>query len=554
MDLTDAEFSGRGCEMAERSRTKSGLHNRRKVGVALLCDETGIPLRWEVVPGKRRDHHCMGEMVDEIEKCLWIGESPIIFDRAMGTASALDRLLGSGLHFVTAVPRNEIAAHEVKLPSEKFTNFEPVTPEDPYAEAIDNPQALLENYKADITAVIKLAEESGLEMVDKNLYVADFGLGERPLSENEFQWVGPNDIDPEGLIGAASSLAWAKIFKRALDAKAVKDQAQLARMTGVSRARVTEIMNLLKIDGKIQAEILAGKFGPISEHCMRDVVKCQSAKTQREMLSKYMRQQSKSPSAHPMKPRKFRITKTHQLRRVVYFNPDMFVDQRLRDRKHRTDITNFIADLNQRLHHPKSHRDEESIKFEIIERLSREGSLNLYEIQLKSEQDTESDRLFWQVELTLNHEEWLKRRSFHGFVLLVAHKDLPQTPAELARLYRAKDTIEKDFKIIKDVIELQPVYHHTDPKVRAHVTICMLALLLKRTLEAKLSAADRPMTAAACFEKLASCHLNLHEAHEVLDSHYSVTEPNAEQKIILTSLGLSKLADNKELAKRISPR
>ncbi len=75
IDITDAVFEGRGCELAQRSRTKSGLRNRRKIGVVLLCDETGIPLRWEVVPGKRKDHlessllplSCMGEMVDSIE-------------------------------------------------------------------------------------------------------------------------------------------------------------------------------------------------------------------------------------------------------------------------------------------------------------------------------------------------------------------------------------------------------------------------------------------------------------------------------------------------------
>jgi transposase len=142
----------------------------------------------------------------------------------------------------------------------------------------------------------------------------------------------------------------------------------------------------------------------------------------------------------------------------------------------------------------------------------------------------------------------------HGFVLLAAHEGLPHTTAELAKLYRAKDTIEKDFKIIKDVVELQPIYHYTDPKVRAHVTICMLALLLKRSLELKLAAFGRPMTAAACFEKLSSCHLNIHQAHEVLDSVYSVTEPNKEQKLILSALGLSKLTEHRELGKQIKPR
>jgi transposase len=554
IDVTDAVFAGRGCDLAERSRTKSGLRNRRKVGVVLLCDEVGIPLRWEVVPGKRRDHHCMGEMVDSIEKCHWIGAAPIIFDRSMVQACALDRLLGSGLHFITAIPRNEIASHNIALPYEPFIDFEPATPHNPAEKKLEDLPAMLKSYSADISYVVKLAEDSGLKQVDDNLYVADFGLGVRPLSENELQWVGPDDIDPEGLRGAASSLAWARIFRRVLETKVVKDQAALARMTGVSRARVTEIMNLLKLDEEIQREVLAGAFGDISEHTMREVVKCASATEQREFLLKYMQQQGETPSVHPMRPRKMRITKTQKLRRVVYFNPGMLVDQRLRDREHQADLKNFVDDLNRRLRSPYSRRGEESIRFEIVERLGREGNLNLYDIQLKRENDDAHDRSFWRVELNLRPQEWRRRRSFHGFVLLAAHEGLPHTAAELAKLYRAKDTIEKDFKIIKDVVELQPVYHYTDPKVRAHVTICMLALLLKRSLELKLAASGRPMTAAACFEKLSSCHLNIHEAHEVLDTVYSVTEPNKEQKLILSALGLSKLAENRELGKQITPR
>ncbi len=80
--------------------------------------------------------------------------------------------------------------------------------------------------------------------------------------------------------------------------------------------------------------------------------------------------------------------------------------------------------------------------------------------------------------------------------------DIPRSGAELVQLYRDKDAVEKDFQTIKDVVKLRPVYHHTDPKVRAHVTLCILALLLERTLEQRLRRSSMPMTAPACFEQL----------------------------------------------------
>jgi hypothetical protein len=63
-----------------------------------------------------------------------------------------------------------------------------------------------------------------------------------------------------------------------------------------------------------------------------------------------------------------------------------------------------------------------------------------------------------------------------------------------------------------------------DAKVRAHVTLCVLALLLQRVLEGRLTAAGRPMTAAACFETLATCRLNRYEPNELLDCDYSITQ------------------------------
>jgi len=50
---------------------------------------------------------------------------------------------------------------------------------------------------------------------------------------------------------------------------------------------------------------------------------------------------------------------------------------------------------------------------------------------------------------------------------------------ELCRTYRAKDAVETDFQVIKSLIKLRPVRHRTDAKVRAHVTLCMLALYVR---------------------------------------------------------------------------
>lgn len=53
--------------------------------------------------------------------------------------------------------------------------------------------------------------------------------------------------------------------------------------------------------------------------------------------------------------------------------------------------------------------------------------------------------------------------------------------------YKEQSRIEADFRALKSFIEPRPVYHHTQPRVRAHVFVCVLAKLLVVELERRLT-------------------------------------------------------------------
>ena len=67
-----------------------------------------------------------------------------------------------------------------------------------------------------------------------------------------------------------------KEYKSMIDSGEVKNQVELARMKSISRARVTQILNLLKIDLKVIKEL--EKFGDplesktITERMLRSYV------------------------------------------------------------------------------------------------------------------------------------------------------------------------------------------------------------------------------------------------------------------------------------------
>jgi transposase len=66
---------------------------------------------------------------------------------------------------------------------------------------------------------------------------------------------------------------------------------------------------------------------------------------------------------------------------------------------------------------------------------------------------------------------------------------------EAVQLYKELSEVERAFANLKDVIELRPIYHRTDPRVVAHIFVAALAFLLHRTIEKKLKAAGLDLSA-----------------------------------------------------------
>lgn len=56
----------------------------------------------------------------------------------------------------------------------------------------------------------------------------------------------------------------------------------------------------------------------------------------------------------------------------------------------------------------------------------------------------------------------------------------------VARLYKTEVGVERDFRDLKSFIELRPVFHQLDERVRAHVFVCILAKIVARELETRL--------------------------------------------------------------------
>ena len=66
---------------------------------------------------------------------------------------------------------------------------------------------------------------------------------------------------------------------------------------------------------------------------------------------------------------------------------------------------------------------------------------------------------------------------------LLSSSDDTLTSEEIALGYKQLLEVERAFRTLKTTLELRPVYHRKDERIRSHVTLCWLALLLVRLAE-----------------------------------------------------------------------
>jgi len=123
--------------------------------------------------------------------------------------------------------------------------------------------------------------------------------------------------------------------------------------------------------------------------------------------------------------------------------------------------------------------------------------------------------------LTRNHGHryfgWeLRRHQFHYFEhpvnfareqacegkYVIQTEEANLTAVEAVESYKQLNEVERGFAHLKGLMEVRPVYHHTDDRVRAHVFVAALALLLDRALEKKLRAAGSALSSPAAWQAL----------------------------------------------------
>jgi len=242
LDATDTWFVGRGPDLAHKRITKEGLL-RRQIGIVLLCDTEGHPLRWATVAGNHHEAATMMGQLRQIADQPWMTQIPMVVDRALGRGVSIGALCAHDIRFVTAVPAPEIPSYSAHIPLGAFDAVGVDGADHDDDDAIDELQ--------------RTATDLGFKRVSNERYVLDLGTLDR---SDDLRAI--DEGDPDSMAGAptraVTALRVAHRIQQELDDGVVRNMEELASHYQRSHTALQRWRVLLGLTDEVQRRVEAG--------------------------------------------------------------------------------------------------------------------------------------------------------------------------------------------------------------------------------------------------------------------------------------------------------
>jgi transposase len=139
------------------------------------------------------------------------------------------------------------------------------------------------------------------------------------------------------------------------------------------------------------------------------------------------------------------------------------------------------------------------------------------------------------------HPVNLKREEAYEGKYVIQTEEPQLTAVEAVTIYKELSEVERAFANLKDVIEMRPIYHRTDPRVQAHIFVAALAFLLHRAIEKKLKAAGLDLSSTEALRALRSVRVVDFTVGARGQRKRSVTRGTERAARVLAALGITDL-------------
>ena len=147
---------------------------------------------------------------------------------------------------------------------------------------------------------------------------------------------------------------------------------------------------------------------------------------------------------------------------------------------------------------------------------------------------------------TINENALKLAELMDGKLLVVTNvKDLE--PQAVIERYKSLADIERGFKVLKSELEIGPVYHRLPERIRAHASICFMALILHRVMRMRLKSGDSglsPERALQLLRRIQHHRVSIRGAEPVS----GVSSVDKDAAVVLKDLRVKQPSQNQQLS------
>jgi transposase len=216
---------------------------------------------------------------------------------------------------------------------------------------------------------------------------------------------------------------------------------------------------------------------------------------------------------------------------VMAYDPEVAAAVRKRREIALEKANAFIEDIRTRLRKAREGKSRgrpltpEGALLQVRDYLKRHNILRCYKLELDPQQG---------LRVTSDSQARRWENLIDGkLVVETTLTDL--APSLVIKRYKELQIIERGFRCLKSTLKLRPVYHWTEPRIRAHVFICVLALQMERFMAARLEGTKTSVqTALEKLRQIKAGHFTLNSVPKPM-----LMAPGEEHKAIYRQLELS---------------
>jgi transposase len=241
-------------------------------------------------------------------------------------------------------------------------------------------------------------------------------------------------------------------------------------------------------------------------------------------------------------------------RHIIGFSPQRQADDRLTRGNRIKRLENGISGLNANLSQAKRSRSKDAVSKLLAAMLNKSNIKKAVNASIEDMPVVGKVReiMSFKVTYVIDQKVLSNMKLTDGLTCFFTNTSPDDyTAAQVIQQYREKNVVEEGFHEIKGIIELRPIYLSLEDRVRAHVTVCIMAYLLYNTLEKKVSR-SMGFSASDILLELGRCKINTLAVMSGKEKINVMTQITSDQKEILKHLGYAPKLVEKDFNKVVN--